>query len=345
MGSTGGDHVVVAADAAATARHVRSLAQSVNVLLEQAAPLVTALCDSTRWSGAGAERFRSTARPTLARAQSASRAVQGTTASALTAIQAIDTADEANGVTSGGGGSGGNGVAAAVAPTLVTVGGVTIAEFTKGGKTYRFRVGQRSDSQTEQEVMDYLNKDLKNSGRLYDGSATGSGDIYVPLNSKANSKFGSSPDMLRIEYRNGQVVDITRVDIFSPEPGTDSSGIYSTINGKQGRQADEIVIDMRNTPAGAREPLIQEVTASIHDVRANGVMKGLDGVRYTDLSGFDTTIVKGDAVIPTRPALAGGRGSAVVSEGAVATAGVEGAIDNQNEAEVQLEMELAEDAE
>lgn len=93
MGTTSGDHVVVAADAAATARNIFGLARAVNTLLTQASAMTAALSNPQIWDGAAAERFRARNETLLNAARAAGRTVETTSMTALASIEGIDNAD------------------------------------------------------------------------------------------------------------------------------------------------------------------------------------------------------------------------------------------------------------
>ncbi len=96
MGTTGGDHVVVSADAAATAQNVLGRVHTVNTLLSQAATTAGTLSNPQFWDSAGAERFRARAGMLLTNARTAGRTLETTATTALASIQGIDRADAAN---------------------------------------------------------------------------------------------------------------------------------------------------------------------------------------------------------------------------------------------------------
>jgi hypothetical protein len=108
---------------------------------------------------------------------------------------------------------------------------------------------------------------------------------------------GATPDMLRVEYdRRGRVVSrIVRVDIFSPEPRSFddyyrgnkneyvravSDAIYGTVNEKQSRQANEVVVDLSKVDPHYRQDVMNAVNRSILEVRRNGGMGNLDSLHY-----------------------------------------------------------------
>lgn len=172
------------------------------------------------------------------------------------------------------GGPGGSG---GTPPTITTApnGDEVITYTGANGSQYSFQVSASQVTQAEANVWDKLQQGLGRAGQFSNGvDNAGTGYEYVPV-LRANS---STPDLLRLEWDNGQLAGVTRVDIYSPGATTSVNNIYSTLDGKQGGQADEVVVDLEGRDKDSILNVVENIGDSMKSDNQVDLQK-LDGVR------------------------------------------------------------------
>jgi hypothetical protein len=118
---------------------------------------------------------------------------------------------------------------------------------TKDGTNYRIT----GDGKTADEymTMEYLNDQLKAEGKFsHDGAENG----WEYL--RAQPKIGRMPDLVRVQWLEGHIVNVTRVDLIIRDSASTSVDQLKDKAGQTGRprQADEVVV--RRRAAAVRTP-------------------------------------------------------------------------------------------
>lgn len=112
-----------------------------------------------------------------------------------------------------------------------------------------------------------MNDRLAASGNLYRGNligGDGSGITYVTPdeNLRIAGETQSAPDVMGLQYENGSLVAVHRVDLYSPEVSKGADSLRKAIEKKiNGRQADHTVVQ------AADEEQAQQIAAGSYAYR------------------------------------------------------------------------------
>ncbi|WP_319189017.1 RHS repeat-associated core domain-containing protein [Streptomyces sp. AK04-3B] len=92
-------------------------------------------------------------------------------------------------------------------------------------------LGTRTTNVSEQVAFDYMNEDLRNGGKYYDGSKNGSGTRYLWQDDKALPRrglmhgpngdhvaAGTTADFIRVTWKNGKIVAVDTWDANESNP-------------------------------------------------------------------------------------------------------------------------------
>ncbi|WP_426512584.1 RHS repeat-associated core domain-containing protein [Dactylosporangium sp. McL0621] len=148
---------------------------------------------------------------------------------------------------------------------------------TKDGQTYW--INDRAQSADEAEAMRFLNKDLRDTGHGYNAE-TRSGTQYIPV---VRNNDNRKPDLLRVTWMDGEIVDVETVDIYEPKVTTDARGRASYIMGKAGdligkdKQADHVVVWSRE----GEEDAHAKAQATIDELKRQG--SSIKSVRFLNM--------------------------------------------------------------
>jgi len=162
---------------------------------------------------------------------------------------------------------------------------------TKDGSTFRIT----GDGKTADEymTMEYLNEQLKAEGKFsHDGAENGW--EYLPV--RAQPKIGRMPDLVRVQWLQGRIVNVTRVDLIIRDSDSTSVDQLKDKAGQTGRarQADEVVVRLKG--GGSADA---QAHATAEAAESEGV--ALNSVRFVSLDTNDPLDVSKDLTAPGRP--------------------------------------------
>ncbi|WP_240496441.1 RHS repeat-associated core domain-containing protein [Streptomyces torulosus] len=123
----------------------------------------------------------------------------------------------------------------------------------------KYRIGEDKKAKTyleEKETRQYLNDKLRQSGKFSDGSGGGSGEEYRPVNPIKGQKRGNgTADLVRLTWKDGRLVGVTAVDVYTPEPGKADTGSMIKSIAKKADQASEVAVNAKHITQAQAEAL------------------------------------------------------------------------------------------
>jgi RHS repeat-associated protein len=112
---------------------------------------------------------------------------------------------------------------------------------------------------------------------------------------------GKRSDLLKLEYRNGQLVSVVRVDLYTPEPTTPLKSMVGYIRSKiDGGQADEVITDMTGRSKAEGAKLLKEtmdIDGGRRVISFDNERRGFDLQAWSRNRQFSGTIGRGVAAL------------------------------------------------
>jgi RHS repeat-associated protein len=127
----------------------------------------------------------------------------------------------------------------------------------QAGMPHVLRTGPDTSDPEAMKMHDYLTGFLKQSNGYCDGSNGCTGYEYLWQDDKAtksmvtSSKYdpapkGTTSDFIKLTFVNGEMRNVSSVDVYSPDPGSTKSTINREIAQKLNKQADQVVVYLKS---------------------------------------------------------------------------------------------------